>query len=280
MTIIEIGNFFMSEDIGELTKACCEAVPEFGDVLKDVENPFFRSSYADLANYIEATRGALAKHGVFLFQGLGMNQETPTLTTMLVHTSNQKLGFTFPMPAAKSDAQGIGGSISYNRRYSFGPLTNTAGQEDDDGEQAVQRGEQLKKQEQQMAGQERISHVMATTFLKTAIDHGRTQEQIVQYLDQLNGYLQATEIQKQHWEEAKTWALNQPHEDDLLKEMNASLQQARLKKLWAIANKKKVSSDDVHRMVKETYQKESVKELTEKQFNDVVQWLDNLTPAG
>lgn len=280
MTIIEIGNFFLTEDIGELTKACCAAVPDFGDIIKDVQNPFFRSTYADLANYIEATRGALAKHGVFLFQGLGMNQDTPTLTSMLVHTSNQKLGFTFPMPAAKADAQGIGGSVSYNRRYSFGPLTCTTGQEDDDGEQAVQRGAQLKKQEEQMATQERISLAHAKAFLKAAAENGRTQEQIVEYLDALNGYRAAEDIMKQDWEAAKTWALNQPHEDDLLKNMNASLQQARLKKLWAIANKKKVSDADVHRMVKETYQKESLKDLTEKQFNDVVAWLDSLNPAG
>lgn len=280
MTIIEIGNFFLTEDIGELTKACCEAVPEFGDVIKDVQNPYFRSTYADLANYIEATRGPLAKQGVYLFQGLGMHDSIPSVTTMLVHTSNQKLGFTFPMEPAKTDAQGIGGAISYDRRYSYGPATNTAGQEDDDGEQAVQRGEQLKKQEEQMAGQERISLAHAKAFMKAAADHGRTQEQIVAFLDELNGYRQVEEITKQDWEAAKTWALNQPHEDDLLKNMNASLQQARLKKLWAIANKKKVSDADVHRMVKETYQKESLKDLTEKQFNDVVAWLDSLNPAG
>ena len=285
MTIIEIGNFFMSEDIGELTKACCAAVPEFGDVIKDAQNPFFRSTYADLANYIEATRAPLAKHGVFLFQGLGMIGDMPTVTTMLAHASNQILGFTFPMPASKPDAQGIGGAISYDRRYSYGPATNTAGEEDDDGNTAAQqRGEHLKKQEDQMAGQERISLVMAKTFLKTAADHGRTPEQIKQYLDELNGYVQAEDITKQHWEQAKMWALNAPKPDDLLSDLAPSLQQAQLKKIFALANKKKINytppNDDLHKLLEENFKKQSLKQLNQIEYERFIQILEDISPAG
>lgn len=286
MEIISNGNFRHTESIAKLTEAMAAAVQEFGEVIKDVTNPFFKSTYADLSSLIGATRAQLGKHGLVIFQGPGFNEVIgPSVTTLLSHVSAEWIAVDLPLPAAKLDPQGVGSALTYSRRYGYGPMLNVAAEEDDDGNAAVAtRKEHLDQLTEKMTSQERISHVQATAFLKTAIDNGRTQEQIKQYLDQLNGYLQATEIQKQDWDKAKAWALNKPADTDLIGDLSASLQQARLKRLFAIANKKKISytapNDDLHRMVEETYQKKSLKELTEKQFNDFVEYLESLNPAG
>lgn len=282
INIIYVGNFFMTETgIAALTEAMGKAVQEFGDVIRDVTNPFFKSSYADLSNHIEATRSPLGKHGLVLLQAPGMNDSGPNVTTMLSHSSGELIGFTFPIPASKLDAQGIGSALTYNRRYSQAPILNIAGEYDDDGNAALaSRKEHLEKLDQQMAGQERISAVQVKTFETTATDRGRTPEQIKQFLDELNGYVQVLEIKKQDWEKAKAWALNQPKPDDLLGDLAPSLQQAQLKKLYAIAGKKKISNDDLHQMVEETFKKKSLKELTQKQLEGVTEWLESLNPAG
>lgn len=280
MEIIRIDNFFLSAGgIAKLTEAMAAAVQEFGDVIKDVTNPFFKSTYADLSNHIDATRTQLGKHGLVLFQGPGMNESGPNVTTMLSHASGELIGFTFPIPASKLDAQGIGSALTYNRRYSQAPILNIAGEYDDDANAAIaSRKEHLEKLDQQMAGQERISPAQMKAFDDTAAKNGRTQEQISQFLDELNGYIQSTEIQKQHYQTAIKWALNQPKDDDLLKDMTASVQQAQLKKLYAIATKKKVSNEDIHQYIKETFNADSLKDLSQKQFSDVGYWLESVSP--
>lgn len=282
LNIIHVDNFFMSENgIAALTEALAAAVQEFGDVIRDVTNPFFKSTYADLSNHIEATRSPLGKHGLVLLQAPGMNEAGPNVTTMLSHASGELIGFTFPIPASKLDAQGIGSALTYNRRYSQAPILNIAGEYDDDANAAVaSRREHLEKLDQQMAGQERISAVMVKTFEQTAADHGRTQEQIKQFLDDLNGYVQVIEIQKRDWDKAKAWALNQPKDDDLVGDLATSLQQAYFRKIHAIAREKKVSDADLHRMIEENFHKKSTKELTQKQFEQLTQFLENVTPAG
>lgn len=280
MNIITNGNFRHTESIAKLTEAMAAAAQEFGEVIKDVTNPFFKSTYADLSTLISATRSQLGKHGLVIFQGPGFNEASgPSITTLLSHVSDEWIAVDLPLPAARLDPQGVGSALTYSRRYGYGPMLNVAAEEDDDANAATaSRKEQLEKLDQEMTAQERISGPQVKAFEKACTEHGRTAEQIKQFLDELNGYVQVIEIQKKDYQTAIRWALNQGN--DLVSELSGALQQTMIKKLYAIAAKKKVSNDDIHRMVQETYQKDSFKKLTQKQFEDVTQWLDSLNPAG
>jgi hypothetical protein len=65
---IEVSPLRRSAQIGKLIEALAKAGTEFGEITKDTENPYFKSSYADLATLIKHTRPALAKYGLVILQ--------------------------------------------------------------------------------------------------------------------------------------------------------------------------------------------------------------------
>jgi len=146
--------------------------------------------------------------------------------------------------------------------------------------QLEQQEEKITELTPRMEAQERIPPGLARTFETTAADHGRTPDQIRDFLDALNGYVNSLEIKKMDWDKAIAWAKNQPTDNDLMGDLIPSLQQAQFKKLYAIAGKKRVSNDDLHQHVEEEFKVKSFKELTHKQFNDVLSWLETVSPAG
>ena len=66
-----------SETINELAAALAKAQGEMRPALKDAENPYFKSNYADLASCWDAVRVPLAKNGLAIVQTC----ETPTSPT-------------------------------------------------------------------------------------------------------------------------------------------------------------------------------------------------------
>ena len=130
-------------------------------VVKDATNPFFKNKYASLSNIIEQTQKPLSDCGLAVIQmPAGENQ----LTTMLVHSSGEYIAETYVMRPVKSDPQGLGSAITYQRRYAMGAILNLNIDEDDDGNQASaekkpyvsakvtppQRKKELKEATQQM----------------------------------------------------------------------------------------------------------------------------------
>lgn len=138
-----------------------------------------------------------------------------------------------------------------------------------------QRAEELKELDKQTdTPQGRISSPQAVAFDNTSREHGRSPEQVKQFLDQLGGYKQSTEIKKEHWDQARTWALNQT---SLMGELTGSVQQAQFRKLYGVAGKKRVSNDDLHKYIKEVFNCHSVKDLNKDQFEETIKWLDSLS---
>ncbi len=134
----------MSPTIGKLVEGLAKAQLKFDPVLKDNENPAFRSKYADLATVIESTRKHLAVEGVSVIQmphaefGEG-DAKILTLTTMLAHSSGEWIATDLSLPAMmreRFDAQSVGSAITYARRYALAAMTCVA-QEDDDGNKAA-----------------------------------------------------------------------------------------------------------------------------------------------
>jgi hypothetical protein len=130
-----------SDDIKELAMALSKTQAILKGALKDSSNPFFKSTYADLASVWEACREPLAANGLSVVQT--PCNDTPdniALETILMHSSGQWISSVFSMPVSKHDAQAVGSAITYARRYALAAMVGIA-PEDDDGNKASGKSE-------------------------------------------------------------------------------------------------------------------------------------------
>ena len=121
-----------SESIDKLAGALAKAQSEIRGAQKKSVNPFFKSNYADLHTVIESSFPFLSKHGLSVIQGNDSDPGSFYVTTMLLHESGQWIKSTLKMPITKADAQGIGATMTYARRYGLSAIVGIA-QYDDDG---------------------------------------------------------------------------------------------------------------------------------------------------
>jgi len=128
-----------SESINELASALSKAQGEIANAKKDSANPFFKSSYADLASVREVTQGPLAKNGLAILQSPSADGAKVSVETMLMHTSGQWLRSVVTSTAKDEGPQAIGSCITYLRRYALQSFTGVAA-EDDDGNAAEAKG--------------------------------------------------------------------------------------------------------------------------------------------
>lgn len=93
--------------------------------------------YADLADVLDAIDESLAANGLWLFQRHRTTSSGVMIYTTLSHISGQWIGDDgLHMAADVSDAQSVGGAITYGRRYGACSLLGIAADEDTDGHQA------------------------------------------------------------------------------------------------------------------------------------------------
>ncbi len=122
-----------SEQINELAAALAAAQGEMKNPLKDSDNPFFKSKYADLAANIDAAKPALAKHGIACVQTPYSVDGAIGVITRLVHASGQWIESDALSAMPKdSGPQAVGTCVTYLRRYQYAPMVGLAA-EDDDG---------------------------------------------------------------------------------------------------------------------------------------------------
>ena len=137
-----------SETIGKLAEALSKAQGAMKPAIKDSDNPYFKSKYADLSSVWEAIREPLAVNGLSISQllesGVG-NGDSITLTTILMHSSGEWISSSVTAKPAKSDAQSIGSLTSYLRRYSLSAIVG--GYADDDDAETDRIGHQEKPAE-------------------------------------------------------------------------------------------------------------------------------------
>jgi ERF superfamily len=128
-----------SPTIGKLVEALCKAQLEFAPVVKANINPQFKSKYADLATIIQATMPALAKHGLVIIQTPYVKDRYLTMTTLLVHSSDEWIANELTMPATMRNeltAQTIGSACTYSRRYALQSILGVSADLDDDATEA------------------------------------------------------------------------------------------------------------------------------------------------
>lgn len=122
-----------SDSIVELASALLAFHDKMGKVKKDSTNPFYKSKYASLSNILGAIKQPLLDSELSVSQFPTGEHE---LTTMLIHTSGEFISGAFKMKPVKDDPQGIGSSITYQRRYALGAVLGLDIDEDDDANAA------------------------------------------------------------------------------------------------------------------------------------------------
>lgn len=128
---------YQSDQINELVSALSKAQGEISPAIKDSNNPFFKSKYADLSSVWNACKDPLSRHGLAVIQCMDYKDGQLFLITTLAHGSGQWMRSYMPIITEKNNAQGIGSAITYMRRYSLSAIAGITCDEDDDGNAAV-----------------------------------------------------------------------------------------------------------------------------------------------
>lgn len=131
-----------SESLKEFAPAFAKAQAEIESADKDRINPAFKSKYATLAACIEASRPALAKHGLAVLQGVRMattGEPYVYVTTRILHASGEWIEEELAWPVKNLDSFGVGSGVTYARRVGYCGLVGVVADEDDDGAASVRQ---------------------------------------------------------------------------------------------------------------------------------------------
>lgn len=132
-----------SDSIKELSTALNKAQAEIGGAVKDANNPFYKSKYADLTAVIEAAKGPLAKHGLSVTQMTDFDNGVEYVETQIMHSSGEWIRGRMLIKTKDNTPQSMGSGISYSRRYALQAALNIPAV-DDDGQEA--QGSNVNKQ--------------------------------------------------------------------------------------------------------------------------------------
>lgn len=131
-----------SSSIKAISLALLKAQKEIEKVKKTAENPFYKSSYADLPSIIEAVKKPLNDNGIIVLQPINKD----FVETVLLHESGEWIrSLTRIVTKEPNNPQAYGSAISYARRYAIQSLVFLSA-EDDDGEGAMVRRQDKPKQ--------------------------------------------------------------------------------------------------------------------------------------
>ena len=125
-----------SENIGQLALALSKAQGQMKFALKDANNPFFKSRYADLASVIEAIKIPLSANGIAFVQATDFEDQAVIVETVLMHESGEWISGRLRMQPTKNDPQGVGSAVTYAKRYGLQALAGVPS-DDDDGNAAT-----------------------------------------------------------------------------------------------------------------------------------------------
>jgi len=125
----------------ELIAALCKAQSKFNPAIKDANNPFFKSKYADLNSVWLACKDALAENDLFISQIISSRDGKNTLKTRVYHKSGGYIESEIDIVSKNAnDPQSLGSGITYMRRYSLAAILGII-VDDDDAEDAMNRKE-------------------------------------------------------------------------------------------------------------------------------------------
>ena len=147
------------KEIGELFAALAKAQMDMEMANEGSVNPFYKSSYADLAALVTASRPYLAKNGLCVTHKVVPNGTVDYLHTVLGHISGQSIESKMRIVPGKGDIQSIGKCITYLKRYSYAALTGVVtcnDSDDDDGESAMKEARKAEEKKTATISKERL----------------------------------------------------------------------------------------------------------------------------
>jgi hypothetical protein len=165
---------YQSEQINELVTALAKAQGEISPALKDSNNPFFKSKYADLSSVWNACREPLSRHGIAIVQTMDSREGQLFLTTTLAHSSGQWMKSYMPIIMEKNTPQALGSAITYMRRYALSAIVGMTSEEDDDGNEATRPSS-------------RAAAYVDPTKIDLPLPNGIEQHEVEEYLNILAG---------------------------------------------------------------------------------------------
>lgn len=123
-----------SEQINELATSLSKAQLKLDAADKSTKG--YGYNYSDLNMVIKTAKPVLGEFGLSVSQLVGSAENGhPTVTTLLMHSSGQFISGTAQMPPVDmkgvTDAQRIGASISYLRRYALQAILGMASEDND-----------------------------------------------------------------------------------------------------------------------------------------------------
>lgn len=112
----------------EFYKALADLQASIGKVVKNTDNPYYKSHYADLNALFEQIKPIINEKGFVLVQTVN----GAILETYLIHLgTGESLHSTMDLLTAKPDMQQLGSAITYARRYAILPMLNIETVDDD-----------------------------------------------------------------------------------------------------------------------------------------------------
>lgn len=118
-------------EVSNLATALCKAQGEMSGAGKNKENPFHKSSYADLGSVIAAIREPFSSNGLSVTQTMEILENgRSVMSTTLMHVGGQHVSSKMLLPE-EVNPQKMGTNITYYRRYMLMAICNLAPVDDD-----------------------------------------------------------------------------------------------------------------------------------------------------
>lgn len=186
----------------EHINAYIKAQSEMGSALKRANNPFLKSSYADLNSIIEVVYPAFHQNGFAIVQDVGRDEFGDFVCTSLQHNSGKYFQSRVYLSYKNGDMQSYGGAITYARRYGLLTACGVA-VEDDDGNRAVgkermqikqdiKENRLTKAQQDLLARADKIEHLAKSASVEQI---SQFQDEVLKVVQQIHAFRQDRAIQ-------------------------------------------------------------------------------------
>ena len=116
------------------------AQKKIASIKKKSENPFYKSKYADINEYLSVVKPILNEFGLVIFQPLTIRDGKNALKTMIIDSESEKDITSVVILPEGADAQKQGAIITYFRRYAIQSLLSLEAEDDDGNSASVKTG--------------------------------------------------------------------------------------------------------------------------------------------
>lgn len=122
-----------SESVTKIIEALALFQSKAPKILKNANNPFFKSKYATLGDILTLIQPILSECKLVVLQLPTTQNE---LITRIYHVSGEFVECNYLINPIKTDPQSLGSAITYARRYAISSILNLNIDDDDDGNAA------------------------------------------------------------------------------------------------------------------------------------------------